>query len=125
MTAWVYILGCSDDSYYVGSTRDSLEARLAQHQDGTYRGYTFFRRPVHLLWSQDFSSITDAVAAERKVKGWRRAKKEALIRGDYDALPALSSRKKPISDPHPEEPRSGVSKGAARYEIPYPKETES
>ena len=94
MTTWAYILRCADGSYYVGTAQQSLERRLAEHQDGTYRGYTFLRRPVELMWSQAFESATDAIAAERQLKGWRREKKEALIRGDYAKLPALSKRSK-------------------------------
>ena len=90
MSAFVYILRCADGSYYVGSTRDSLEIRVAQHNAGTFAGYTALRRPVHLAFHQEFSAITDAIAAERQVKGWRRAK-EALIRGDFHLLPMLSA----------------------------------
>ena len=88
--AWVYMLRCSDGHYYVGSTRSSLEARLAEHNSGIYGGYTSSRRPVVLVWSQPFVSILDAIAAERQIKGWSRAKKEALIRNDFEALRALS-----------------------------------
>ena len=89
-----YILRCSDGSYYVGTTRDSLEKRVSEHQDGIHDGYTAYRRPVKLLFQQAFESIEDAISAERQIKGWRRAKKEALIRGDYSALPLLASRAK-------------------------------
>ncbi len=91
MTAFVYMLRCSDGSYYVGSTRATLEERVAQHDAGTFAGYTARRRPVTLVFAQEFDQITDAIAAERQLKGWSRAKKEALIRGDYKALPALAS----------------------------------
>jgi putative endonuclease len=77
-------------SYYVGTTRTMLETRIAQHDDGTFGGYTSTRRPVVLVFSQEFANITDAIAAERQIKNWSRAKKEALIRGDYAALRALS-----------------------------------
>src|SRR3984893_4660144 len=87
---YLYILRCADGSYYVGTTRGSLERRGAQHQDGAYDGYTAHRRPVTLVFHQHFPRIEDAIAAERKVKGWRRDKKEALIRGDYAALQELS-----------------------------------
>ena len=92
MNAFVYILRCLDGSYYVGSTRDSLEARVAEHNSGFYGGYTMRRRPVELVWSQDFDRITDAIAAERQLKGWSRAKKEALIAGDPGLLHQLSKR---------------------------------
>jgi putative endonuclease len=90
MGAFVYMIRCSDGSYYVGSTRASLEQRIAQHNDGTFGGYTARRRPVTLAFAQEFDRITDAIAAERQLKGWRRAKKEALIRGDFAALRELS-----------------------------------
>ena len=92
MSAWLYILRCGDGSCYVGVTRNSLEARIAEHQAGTFDGYTARRRPVVLVFHQYFDRIEDAVAAERQVKGWRREKKEALIRGDFSALPDLSRR---------------------------------
>jgi putative endonuclease len=89
---YLYILRCADGSYYVGTTRANLEQRVAEHQAGTLRGYTAHRRPLALVFHQHFARIDDAIAAERKVKGWRREKKEALIRGDIAALPALSRR---------------------------------
>jgi putative endonuclease len=92
MSAYLYILRCADGSYYVGTTRGSLEKRIAEHNDGTFDGYTSLRRPVALVFSQHFDRIEDAVSTERQVKGWRREKKEALIRGDLAALPVLSRR---------------------------------
>jgi len=90
MGAYLYILLCADGSYYVGTTRDSLERRIAEHEAGTFGGYTARRRPVKLVFHEYFDRIEDAIAAERQVKGWRRDKKEALIRGDFAALPALN-----------------------------------
>src|SRR5262249_47034693 len=92
MTVFVYMLRCSGGHYYVGSTRSSLEQRVSQHNEGTFGGYTTRRRPVVLVWSQDFEHVTDAIAIEQQLKGWSRAKKEALIRGDWDAVRALASR---------------------------------
>lgn len=92
MTIWVYMLECSDRSYYVGSARGSLEKRLSEHEAGSYPGYTSARRPVRLVWSQDFESAQDAISVERQLKGWRRAKKEALIEGRYADLPQLAKR---------------------------------
>ena len=92
MAAYLYILRCHDGSYYVGSTRDSLEMRVAEHNAGSFGGYTVSRRPVALVFQQEFDRIEDAIAAERQVKGWRREKKEALIRGDLASLPALAAR---------------------------------
>jgi putative endonuclease len=94
----VYILQCADKSYYVGLARAGLDKRIAEHQGGEYRGYTFSRRPVTLVWSDEFQWLTDAIACERRLKGWRREKKDALIRGDYAALPHLA---KPAGRPHP------------------------
>jgi predicted GIY-YIG superfamily endonuclease len=82
----------------VGHT-DDLELRLAQHSSGQFGGYTSRRLPVQLLWSQTFESRDEAWRAEQQIKGWRRAKKEAVIRGDYGALPALSKKPKKTARP--------------------------
>ena len=96
MNAWVYILKCSDGKYYVGSARGDLGRRVAAHNAGVHPGFTKSRRPVELVYSQPFERITDAIAAERQLKGWSRAQKEALIRGDYDRLRKLAkSRQHP------------------------------
>ena len=93
MAAFVYMLRCSDGSYYVGSaTGNDLEKRIAEHQSGAFPGYTYSRRPIELVWSEEFGRITDAIAAERQLKGWSRAKKEALIRGEWSRISALSRR---------------------------------
>jgi len=85
---------CSDGSFYVGSaTGDDLDKRIAQHQSGAIPGYSYSRRPVKLVWSEHFDRITDAIAIERKLKGWSRAKKDALIRGDWSLIRDLSRRK--------------------------------
>jgi len=91
--AYLYILKCADGSYYVGTTRTTLEMRIAQHNAGTFGGYTASRRPVVLLYSQWFDRITDAIECERKLKKWSRAKKEAFMRGDFEALQQLAARK--------------------------------
>jgi putative endonuclease len=78
-----YILKCADGSYYVGHT-DDMEKRLAEHQSGVYPGYTYRRRPVALLWNDAFQTRDDAKAAEKQIKGWSRAKREALARGDWE-----------------------------------------
>lgn len=91
--AWLYILRCADGSYYTGTTRTSVEERVSQHDHGTFDGYTARRRPLELVFTEHFPCITDAIAFERQVKGWSRGKKEALIRGDYGALPELARRK--------------------------------
>jgi len=93
--AFLYILRCSDGSFYIGVTRGTLELRVAQHNDGALGGYTATRRPVTLVFSQWFERITDAIENERKLKKWSRAKKEALIRGDFISLRQLSARRSP------------------------------
>ena len=93
--AFLYILRCSDGSYYIGTTRAALETRIAEHNAGTLGGYTSTRRPVTLVYSQWFDRITDAIENERKLKRWSRAKKEALIKGDFEALRQLSARRLP------------------------------
>jgi putative endonuclease len=93
MGAFVYMLRCADGSFYVGSaTGEDLTPRIAQHRAGTFGGYTSMRRPVELVWSEYFDRITDAIAAERQIKGWSRAKKIALIDGDWSSLQKLSKR---------------------------------
>jgi len=92
---FVYMLRCRDKSYYVGITRIGLDKRFAEHQSGHFPGYTSSRRPVELVWSADFQWLKDAIACERRIKGWRREKKEALMRGDYEALKALARTAKP------------------------------
>jgi putative endonuclease len=88
---WAYIVRCSDNSFYVGSTRD-LEHRIAQHNAGEGAGYTRRRRPVTLVWAAEFRSVDDAFRAEKQVQGWSRAKRLALIEGRLDDLPGLASR---------------------------------
>ncbi len=92
--AFVYILRCIDGSYYTGITRRDLEERISEHQNGVDpKSYTFSRRPVVLIWNAHFDRIDEAVETERRVKGWSRAKKEAMMRGDYNALPDLAARR--------------------------------
>ena len=91
MTFYAYMLRCSDGSYYVGHTED-LDARIAAHQAGLMSGYTQNRRPLELVWHQAFPDREQAFAAEHQIKGWNRAKKEALIRGDWDAIQLLSRK---------------------------------
>ena len=91
MSFSVYILRCADDSFYVGHTED-LEVRLAAHEQGVYDGYTKSRRPVTLVFSEQFATREEALIAERRIKGWTRAKKLALIRGDWWALRFLAQK---------------------------------
>jgi tRNA(Arg) A34 adenosine deaminase TadA/predicted GIY-YIG superfamily endonuclease len=90
MNFWTYILQCSDGSYYTGHT-DALEYPIAEHEQGAIPGcHTKARRPVQLVFSQEFGSREEAFLAERQIKGWRREKKEALIAGRLDLLPELA-----------------------------------
>ena len=85
-TYFVYILKCSDNSYYTGVTSD-LENRLVQHQSGFFpESYTHNRRPVQLVFQQEFNEINLAILFEKKLKGWSRSKKEALINNDWTEL---------------------------------------
>jgi putative endonuclease len=93
MGIFVYLLKCADDSFYVGSaTGEDLAPRIDQHNAGTFPGYTASRRPVVLQWSQYFDRITDGIAAERRIKGWSRAKKQALVDSDWARLKLLARR---------------------------------
>jgi putative endonuclease len=88
---FVYILRCADGSYYVGSTRD-LEKRMWQHSTGHGAAYTSTRLPIALVFAQEFDRIDEAYALEKRVQGWSRAKREALIDGRYNDLPRLSKK---------------------------------
>lgn len=82
----IYILRCSDGTYYTGLTKD-LDGRISEHQAGKISGsYTFSRRPVKLVWSIVTASYKEAFQWEHQIKGWSRAKKEALIRGDIEGI---------------------------------------
>jgi putative endonuclease len=94
MGAYVYMLLCADKSYYVGSaTGEDVSKRVAEHETGAYPGYTSSRRPVTLAWSEHFDRITDAIATERKLKGWSRAKKAALANKDWTKISLLAKRR--------------------------------
>ena len=90
MAFYVYMLRCSDDSIYVGHT-DDLEKRLSEHKRRTYCGYTAKRLPVHLIFSDVFNTRDQAFTAERQIKGWRRTKKLALARGDWELVQQLAA----------------------------------
>ena len=107
---FVYMLRCRDESYYVGHT-DDLEKRLAEHDAGTFPGYTCERRPVELVWFSEMVTREDALERELQLKRWTRRKKEALIAGDWDRVKALArgkdrvvSRSRPPFDYGPDEP---------------------
>jgi putative endonuclease len=91
--ASIYILRCSDGSYYTGITRRSVDERVSEHAQGLVDSYTSRRLPVELIFEEYYERIVDAIAAERRIKGWSRAKKEAYMRGDFELLSALARRK--------------------------------
>ena len=95
MAFWVYMLRCADGSYYVGHT-DDIEKRVAEHKSGAVGGYTATRRPVRVVFTEDFPSREEALAAEIQIKGWSRSKKEALIQRDWTALTRLAQRRIPF-----------------------------
>ncbi len=107
MPFWVYILRCGDGSYYVGHAQVDLQRRVAEHNAGAHGGYTARRRPVRLVYAQEFARADEAVAMERRLKGWSRAKKEALIAGDWDKLHVLAKRRKRPSTRDPADRGSG------------------
>lgn len=90
---YTYLLRCRDGTYYAGHT-DDLDQRMAQHTTGDLGGYTSRRMPVTLVWSDRFLTRDEAFAAERKLKGWSRAKKDALIAGDWDLISQLARKQK-------------------------------
>ena len=89
--AWMHILQCSDDSYYVGSTKN-LELRFSQHQSGQGSRYTSGRLPVQLVYCEEYDRVSDAFYREKQVQGWTRRKREALIKGTPELLPALAKK---------------------------------
>ena len=89
MGFWAYMLHCADRSFYVGHT-DDLDARIGTHQSGLAKGYTSTRLPVTLVWADEFPTRYEALQAERQIKGWSRAKKLALIRGDWTLISTLA-----------------------------------
>jgi len=105
MQFWVYLLQCADGSYYAGHT-DNLEGRLWQHQQGFGCEWTRRRRPMVLVWSAEAPTREEALAFERRIKGWTRAKKEALISGDWDEIGRLA--KPPHVRPSTSSGRTGV-----------------
>ncbi len=92
MKGYVYILKCSDGSYYTGSTVD-FDKRFKEHQDGRGANHTKKRLPVELLYVEEYLSIATAFEREKQIQGWSRAKKEALINGEFQVLPDLSECK--------------------------------
>jgi len=109
MQFWVYMLRCKDGSYYAGHS-DNLEGRLWQHREGIGCDWTRRRRPVELVWCAVVPTRDDAFAFERRIKGWTRAKKEALIASDWDRISWLA---KP---PH-ERPQTASTQVSVRPEL--------
>ncbi|HJD87583.1 GIY-YIG nuclease family protein [Empedobacter falsenii] len=94
---YVYIIKCSDKSYYTGIT-NNLHRRVGEHNEGiNLYCYTYTRRPVELVFSQEFTDVNEAIIFEKKLKGWSRAKKETLIENRLENLPKLSKNKKDSS----------------------------
>jgi len=90
---WIYILRCSDNSYYTGHT-DNLDKRIVAHQTGEIEGYTAKRLPVTLVFADEFPTREEALACERQIKGWSRKKKEAMMRGDWAEVSRLACTKR-------------------------------
>jgi len=91
---YVYILECSDGSYYTGHS-DDIDARISQHEQGAFVScYTYKRRPVKVIYVEIFGTRDEAFNAERQIKGWSRRKKLALIEGDFDRLKYLAKNTK-------------------------------
>ena len=91
---FVYMLRCADGSFYVGHTDDLLR-RIGEHEAGRLPSYTQIRRPLQLVWQQETSTREEALAAERQIKGWSRAKKAALIAGDWAEVSRLARGRGP------------------------------
>ena len=87
---YVYILKCSDDSYYTGIT-NNLDKRIKEHKFGKYRDcYTYKRRPLEVNFYETFNDVLQAIYFEKKIKKWTHAKKEALINGNFNMLQILA-----------------------------------
>lgn len=89
---FTYMLCCADRSFYVGHT-DDLDSRMREHHEGGKCAYTERRRPVRLIWSQEFATREEALAAELQIKKWSRAKKSALADGNFEALSRAAKKK--------------------------------
>ena len=89
---YVYILVCSDNSYYIGYT-DNVLSRVKRHNEGRDAKYTACRRPVKLLWQEPHEMEESAVKRKKQIKGWSKAKKNALIEGDLETLRVLAKCK--------------------------------
>ena len=92
MAFYVYMLRCSDGSFYIGQT-DNIERRLAEHKDGKTPCFTQTRLPVQLVYMQEFGGRDEAITAERQIKKWNRQKKEALIKNNWEKIHLLAKKK--------------------------------
>jgi len=91
-TYWVYILKCADDSFYTGVS-NHLDRRMNEHSESNFLNeYTRTRKPLTLVYYEEFRDIKEAIAREKQIKTWRRAKKQALIEGKFKKLHLLSKR---------------------------------
>ncbi|CAG5080629.1 GIY-YIG nuclease family protein [Parvicella tangerina] len=88
---YTYILQCADGTYYTGSTKE-LERRLGQHKAGEGANHTKSRLPVELVYYEEYDRIDEAFYREKQIQGWSRRKKEALINGQFEKLPALAKK---------------------------------
>ncbi len=91
MKGYVYILRCSDGSYYTGSTID-LERRLWKHQNAQGANYTKKRLPVELVYYEQYERIDEAFYREKQIQGWSKKKKKALIEGHFEDSPLLAKK---------------------------------
>ena len=91
--SYVYILKCSDNTYYTGIT-SNLEQRITEHKLGKHiESYTYKRRPIELKFYAEFTDISIAIQTEKQIKKWSKAKKEALINDEFEKLPNLAKKK--------------------------------
>jgi putative endonuclease len=115
MAFYTYILQCRDGTFYIGHTED-MEVRFAQHQRGSFPScFTYTRRPVALRWCEMFGTRDEAIAAERRIKGWSRAKKEALIASDWERLSLLARNRQDRPRPSTS---SGLTASVKRAPVP-------
>ena len=117
---YIYIVQCSDGSYYTGVTND-LERRLWEHETGYNPGcYTYTRRPIELRYHEYFHDIRNAITREKQIKGWSRKKKEALFKGDWEEIKRLAKSRlrqaQPDNNPGQENSNEQASAGSARQQ---------
>jgi putative endonuclease len=129
MTFWTYMLHCNAGRFYVGHT-DDLEQRVAQHETGALPGFTRDYLPVHLVWCEAFPTREEALSAERRIKGWSRAKKLALIRGDWAEISHLAKGRPGVrqaqaerSDDKAHLPVRAEPAEALPFHLPHPEHT--